>query len=100
MLLSGELMRVVRTAIMYRGLPAPRGTVRFVLTGAAGGCYEVPLQPEDVSAEPRTTIVADVVDLCRVAARRLPAGDLDAVIEGDARLAWRVLGELDALARD
>ena len=37
------------------------------------------------------TVVADAIDYCRVAARRLTTDELDAVIEGDAELAGRLL---------
>jgi hypothetical protein len=100
LLLSSRLMRAVPAAVVFRGAPAPEGTVRFVLTGAAGGCYDVPLRSEDAGRDPDTTIVTDVVDLCRVAARRLAPSQLPAVIEGDGRLARRVIADLDAFARD
>lgn len=46
------------------------------------------------------TVVADAEAVCRVAARRLQADRLDAVIEGDRDLAVAVLGALDAFAKD
>ena len=99
-LLSGRLMAVVPYALTYRSVPAPGRAARFVLTGAAGGAYTVPLAPGEETGEPDFVLVADVVDVCRVAARRLRPADLAATIEGDRELADVVLGALDAFARD
>ena len=98
--LSSRLMAVVPMALAYRRSTAPGRTARFVLTGAAGGCYTVPLHPGAELGEPDVTVVADAVDLCRVAARRLRPDELGATIEGDRRLADLVLAGLDAFARD
>ncbi len=98
--LSSSLMAAVPNALAYRRSAAPGRTARFVLTGAAGGCYTVPLSPGAEAGEPDVTIVADAVDLCRVAARRLRPAKLDATFEGDRPLADLVLAGLDAFARD
>jgi hypothetical protein len=50
--------------------------------------------------EPDFLLVADAVDLCRLAARRLRPEDLAATVEGDRPLAEEVLAGLDAFARD
>jgi hypothetical protein len=60
----------------------------------------VPLAPQDQVAEPDVTVVADAVDLCRVAVRRLRPDQLDASIDGDHSLGELVLRSIDALARD
>lgn len=99
-LLSSRLMAVVPHALAYRRTPAAGRTARFVLTGVAGGCYTVPLAPGETAAEPDFVLVADVVDVCRVAARRLSPADLDATIDGDRELADLVLAGIDAFARD
>lgn len=99
-LLSGRLMAVLPYALAYRGSPLPGRAARFVLTGAAGGAYTVPLAPNEEPGEPDFVVVVDVVDLCRVAARRLRSTDLTAAVEGDRELAGHVLGALDAFARD
>ena len=110
-LLSGRLMAVLPDALAYRGAAAAGRSGRFVLTGSAGGCYTVPLAPvgdplleTDLrlldEGEPDFTLVADPVDLCRVAARRLRPDQLAATVEGDQRLAELVLADLDAFARD
>jgi uncharacterized protein (TIGR03083 family) len=102
-LMSTLLMQVLPRAMAYRGEPAPRGTARFVLTGDAGGCHTVALEPgapAAADAHADVTIVADVIDVCRVAARRLRPEELAAVIEGDRELARAVLARADAFARD
>jgi uncharacterized protein (TIGR03083 family) len=98
--LSSRLMGFVPLTLAYRGTVAPRRTVRFVLTGPAGGCYDVALHSGDTPGNPDVTIVTDPIALCRIAARRLAPAELDATIEGDRRLADLVLADLDSLARD
>jgi uncharacterized protein (TIGR03083 family) len=98
-LLSQTLMEFVPQALAYRS-PAPRGTAQFVLLGEAGGTYTVGLDGKPAPGEPDVTIIADAVDLCRLAARRLTPADLGAAIEGDLELGAAILAELDALARD
>jgi hypothetical protein len=106
-LLSATLMDFVPYALTSRGTGA-RGTARFVLLGEAGGCYTVALDPHQASghqasgtdAQPDVTIMADTVELCRVAARRLAPSELDVTVEGDRDLGALVVAGLDALARD
>jgi uncharacterized protein (TIGR03083 family) len=102
-LMSSRLMAAVPLALAVRGTTAPSRTARFVLTGSAGGCYSVPLHPGDVvdpAAGADLLVVADTVDVCRLAARRLDPAELDAVVEGDRDLARAVLAGLAAFARD
>jgi uncharacterized protein (TIGR03083 family) len=106
LLMSSRLMAALPRALAYRGVPPVQRTVRFVLTGAAGGCYDVLLDP-DPPEPPRSTdpetgavIVADVVDLCRVAAARLSPDDLGREVTGDVALAELVLANVGAFARD
>lgn len=99
-LMSSRLMAAVSGALAYRRTPVRGRTARFVLTGAAGGCYDVPLFPGESAGEPDVVVVAGAVQLCRLAARRLPRDGLDATIEGDTALAELVLAGLDAFARD
>jgi predicted lipid carrier protein YhbT len=98
--LSNRLMGVVGAALAYRRADQPGRSVRFVLTGPAGGSYTVALTPDQEPGAPDATIVADAFDICRVAARRLDPDDLPAVIEGDRELADLVLAGLDSFARD
>jgi hypothetical protein len=98
--LSNRLMGAVPMALAYRDIAQPGRSIRFVLTGAAGGCYTVALNPGEQPGTPDATIVTDTVDLCRIAARRLRPDELDAMVEGDRGLADLVLAGLDSLARD
>jgi hypothetical protein len=103
LLMSSRLMVALPAALLYRSVPVPGRSARFVLTGPAGGCYDVTFDvaatPGDVP-DPDVTIVADVVDLCRVAAARLSSGELAVTVEGDEALAKLVLSHMDAFARD
>jgi predicted lipid carrier protein YhbT len=97
--MSTRLMRALPGALALRRTTLPVAGVRFVLTGAAGGCYDVAFDT-DAPTGTAMTIVADTLDLCRVAARRLSADALDVTIEGDTSAAASLLGALDAFARD
>lgn len=103
LLISSRLMAALPCAFLYRGVSMTGRSARFVLTGTAGGCYDVVLDaaatPGDVP-DPDVTIVADAVDLCRVAAARLSASELGVIVEGDEELAELVLSHVDAFARD
>jgi hypothetical protein len=72
-------------------LTAPGHTARIVLTGSGGGTWDQPLSLGEVAGPPDTTLVLDVVDYCRLAARRLHPDDVAVAVEGDAELAQRVL---------
>ncbi len=98
--LSMRLMAAVPLALALRGTALPGRTARFVLTGASGGSYSVPLSPGDAVGEPDFVLVTDAVDLCRVAARRLRPDELAHTLEGDRELAGLVLAGIDAFARD
>jgi uncharacterized protein (TIGR03083 family) len=99
-MMSSRLMGAVSGALAYRRTPVRGRTARFVLTGPAGGCYDVPLFPGESADEPSVVVVADAVEVCRLAARRLARDELGATIEGDHALAELVLAGLDAFARD
>ena len=102
LLMSSRLMGAVPGALAYRGVRASGRTARFVLTGSAGGCYDVALDGAavDVPGEPDVTIVGDVVDVCKVAAARLSPSAVDVTVEGDSELATLLLSNIDAFARD
>jgi Mycothiol maleylpyruvate isomerase N-terminal domain len=61
---------------------APTGTTRIVLTGAGGGTFDIGPGGERV-----TTAILDVVDYCRMTARRLEVDQLPADIIGDQAVA-------------
>lgn len=88
---------VLPLGMELEGRPRPGRTARVVLTGPGGGTWVTPLGP-DGPDRPDTTLVADVVDFCRVAARRLEPAALDVVVEGDADLVMDMLVGVAAFA--
>jgi uncharacterized protein (TIGR03083 family) len=68
--------------------PVPDGSARIVLTGEGGGVWDLQLGR---GGDELVSIVADVVDYCRVASKRIAVDGLQATIEGDHRLAERLL---------
>lgn len=67
---------------------------KVVLTGPGGGTWQF----GDPGAAPEATLVADVVDYCRVVARRIDPADLDADIVGDRQLVLDLLESCRLLA--
>jgi uncharacterized protein (TIGR03083 family) len=59
---------------------------RVVLTGAGGGTFDIGGDGTRVAL-----VVADVVDYCRMVARRIDPADLDSTLEGDTHLAHALL---------
>jgi uncharacterized protein (TIGR03083 family) len=95
---AARLRRMSRIAVpslpfglALSGIDGAGRTVRIVLTGAGGGTWDQALGLGEAAGEPEATIVVDIVDYCRLAAKRRGPGDVDAVIEGDSDLAERVL---------
>lgn len=66
---------------------------RVVLTGAGGGTYDI-----GGDGERAALVVADVVEYCRVVARRLEPHDLAATVEGDRELVSALLEASRAFA--
>lgn len=66
---------------------------RIVLTGRGGGTFDIGRRPGSV-----TTIVTDVVDYCRLVARRIVPDDLDCTIDGDSTLVRALLTSASAFA--
>jgi uncharacterized protein (TIGR03083 family) len=99
-LMSSDLMNALPVALTVRGSAQPGRTARIVLTGLGGGVFERPMAMDDNVGTPDVMITADVVDFCRLAARRIAPRDLDASIEGDPALADLVLAAASAFARD
>jgi uncharacterized protein (TIGR03083 family) len=77
-------------------VPAERvkGPARIVLTGPGGGTFDL----DGPDGERAVTLVADVVDYCRTAARRIDIDALPAVIEGDRDQARALLTAARVLA--
>ncbi|MCE9621967.1 MAG: maleylpyruvate isomerase family mycothiol-dependent enzyme [Actinomycetia bacterium] len=66
---------------------------RVVLTGSGGGTYDI-----GGAGERAALLVADVVEYCRVVARRVEPSDLAATIEGDDALVHALLTASRAFA--
>jgi hypothetical protein len=99
-LMSSDLMDVLPAALAVTGSARPGRTTRIVLTGLGGGTFVRPMAMDGAVGTPDVVITADVVDFCRLAARRIAPDDLDATIEGDPMLAQLVLQAAGAFARD
>lgn len=77
--------------LLLAGIDDPGRTIRVVLTGDGGGDW---LQPLTIGAEPGppdATLVADVVDFCRLAAQRLAPAEIAHRADGDAQAVQDVL---------
>lgn len=72
---------------------APTGRTRIVLTGPGGGTFDIGSGEERVAQA-----VVDVVDYCRMAARRLSPADLPADIDGNSDVASALWEAARALA--
>ena len=82
------------------GAALPDTTLRLVLTGPGGGCWDRQLGNGGPDGEPGTVLVADTLAFCWLVAGRLSADDLDAEITGDPRPAELVLAGLPSFALD
>jgi hypothetical protein len=99
-LMSSDLMDVLPAALTITGSARPGRTTRVVLTGLGGGAFERPMAIDGAVGVPDVVITSDVVDFCRLAARRIAPPDLDATIEGDHELAELVLAAAGVFAKD
>jgi uncharacterized protein (TIGR03083 family) len=101
--MADRAVRGLPGLLLLSGIEPDPVPARIVLTGAGGGTWDVDL---DLAADPDapvdrpgvTTLVADVVDYCRLASRRLTVAELDPIIEGDAALAGQLLVAAQAIA--
>jgi uncharacterized protein (TIGR03083 family) len=89
--MSDVAARSLPTGMTLFGRPRPGRSARVVLLGPGGGTWTVPLAPDEEPGPPGVTVVADVVDFCRVAAMRLDPEELEHDVEGDPELAADVL---------
>lgn len=98
-----ELRTMSSTSV--RGLPtlhalAGGGVLpptRVVLTGSGGGTFDLAATSTTAVFE-RQLVVADVVDYCRLVARRLAPDDLAGTRDGDARVLTELLRAAQAFA--
>jgi uncharacterized protein (TIGR03083 family) len=71
-----------------------KGPARIVLTGPGGGTFDL----DGPGAERTVTLVADIVDYCRTAARRIDIDELPKIVEGDLDQAHALLTAARVLA--
>ena len=95
---AARLRRMSRIAVpsipfglAMAGAPAPGRTARIVLTGRGGGTWDQALGWGETAGIPDVTVVLDVVDYCRLAARRLEPAAIAVSVEGDEVLARQIL---------
>jgi uncharacterized protein (TIGR03083 family) len=89
--MSDVAARSLPTGMTLSGTARPGSSAKVVLLGEGGGTWIVPLALGDAGGPPAVTVVADVVDFCRVASTRLDPVTLDHDVEGDAELGGQVL---------
>lgn len=88
MVMSDTSIRSLPLAIHVVADRVPDGVARVVLTGSGGGVWDLTL---GAGGPELVTVIADAIDYCRLAARRVDIGQLQAVIDGDVQLADRLL---------
>jgi uncharacterized protein (TIGR03083 family) len=98
-LMVRQLMDVLPFGLALSGSRQPGRTARFVLYHP-DATVDVPLAPGETPGDPDITIAVDVLQLCRLAANRLPREELNAVIDGDARLLEPIMAGATAFAAD
>jgi uncharacterized protein (TIGR03083 family) len=99
-LMSSQLAEALPIAVALGAETPPDAWVRLVLTGDGGGTYDLVFGAGAATGDPDSLVVADMVDVCRLAARRLTTEELAPVVEGDLDLAKRTLAAATAFARD
>jgi len=97
-LMSDLAVNAVPLGLLMTGRSSASRTARIVLTGPGGGAWSQAMAVGETPGPPDVVIVADVVDFCRVAARRMPADDLVCHVEGDHLLAADVLAGVAVFA--
>ncbi len=89
--MSDVAARSLPTGMTLSGTARPGRSAKVVLLGGGGGTWIVPLALGDEGGPPDVTVVADVVEFCRVASMRLAPDAIDHDVEGDPELAAEVL---------
>jgi hypothetical protein len=98
--MSRELVAILPLGLAVTTGGRPGKTARLELTGPGGGGYLVPLAPGKGPGDPDVTITAPVIDVCRLAAKRLAITDLPVRVLGDATLVEAILVGASAFAMD
>jgi uncharacterized protein (TIGR03083 family) len=98
-LMTGAAVGALPLGMLITGRE-PRGrTVRMVLTGDGGGTWVQALELDTAPGpDVDTTLVADAVEFCRVAAKRRSPDQLVRTVVGDDELAADVLGAVAIFA--
>jgi uncharacterized protein (TIGR03083 family) len=89
--MSDVASRSLPTGMTLFGRARSGQSAKVVLLGPGGGTWTVPLALGEEVGRAAVTVVADVVDFCRVAAMRLDPEDLEHDVEGDPEIASDVL---------
>jgi hypothetical protein len=97
--MSTALVQALPVALVLAGHADVSGRVDVVLTGPGGGAFSVPLGTADARAA-HCTLTIDVVDLCRLAARRASVDQLDVRVDGDVAIAGAVIASAGVFAMD
>jgi uncharacterized protein (TIGR03083 family) len=99
--MSTALVDALPIAMAVSGHADVTARVRLVTTGPGGGSHDLVLgDATDGPATPAATVIVDVVDLCRLAARRSTLSQLDLRIDGDRAVADALLASVSAFAMD
>ena len=98
-LMVQQLMNVLPLGLALSGRTQPGRTARFVLFHP-DTTVDVPLAPGETPGVPDITVAVDVLQLCRLAANRLPFEELNAAIQGDALLLEPIVAGATAFAAD
>lgn len=82
-LMSDLAVGALPLGLLMAGIDDPGRTVRVILTGDGGGEWLQHLRWGADAGDPDATLVADVVDFCRLAAQRLTPDEIAHRVEGD-----------------
>ncbi len=99
-LMSNGLVDVLALGMAFEGTEQPGRTARITLTGPGGGTFDIALAAGEPIGAPDTSVTMSVLDLCRVAARRLPIESAYMTVEGDHSLVEPMLAGAQAFAAD
>jgi uncharacterized protein (TIGR03083 family) len=90
-LMTGLAVAALPLGMAMAGRSGAGRTARVVLTGPGGGAWVQHLGVGEAPGEPDLVLVADAVDFCRLAAKRLDPRDVRHHVTGDGDLAADLL---------